>query len=304
MAAGRPLLVTRYRRIKGSPADATQALLDELFAVFPRERVTGVRVTGSGGRLIGEALGAAYENEFKAIARGLAALHPEVATVFEMGGETSKFIRLDTDCALGRVGISDYSTNGDCAAGTGSFMDQQASRLLYDIEDVGEIVCGAGKAASIAGRCSVFAKSDMIHAQQKGYEPPEVLRGLCDAVIRNFRGTITKGKVIQPPVAFIGGVAANEGAVQAVREAFGFIGRRPVRASAVRLDGRRRRRPHPGRRRRHAGGGGRAHERAAAGRVPHHGAALHGRGPPAARHGRAVPDAGRGRRRRRTWAST
>ena len=59
----------------------------------------------------------------------------------------------------GCAGIADYQTNGDCAAGTGSFMDQQASRLLYDIEDVGDIVLGAGKAASIAGRCSVFAKS-------------------------------------------------------------------------------------------------------------------------------------------------
>ena len=222
LAEGRPLLVTQYRRIKGSPADATQALLDDVLAALPRDAIAGVRVSGSGGRLIGEALGAPYENEFKAIARGLSALHPEVVTVFEMGGETSKFIRLEGDCQLGRVGISDYQTNGDCAAGTGSFMDQQASRLLYDIEDVGDIVLGAGKAASIAGRCSVFAKSDMIHAQQKGYRPPEVLRGLCDAVIRNFRGTITKGKLIEPPVAFIGGVAANKGAVQAVREAFGF----------------------------------------------------------------------------------
>jgi predicted CoA-substrate-specific enzyme activase len=101
-------------------------------------------------------------------------------------------------------------------------MDQQASRLLYEIEDVGDIVLGAGKAASIAGRCSVFAKSDMIHAQQKGYEPPEVLRGLCDAVVRNYRSTITKGKLIEAPVAFIGGVAANKGAVEALREAFGF----------------------------------------------------------------------------------
>jgi predicted CoA-substrate-specific enzyme activase len=87
---------------------------------------------------------------------------------------------------------------------------------------VGDIVLGAGKAASIAGRCSVFAKSDMIHAQQKGYEPPEVLRGLCDAVMRNFKGTIAKGKVIDPPVAFIGGVAANDGAVRSLREAFGL----------------------------------------------------------------------------------
>jgi len=217
---GRPLLVARYTRIKGSPGAATQALLDALLAVLPEGKIAGVRVTGSGGRLIGQALEASFENEFKAITRGVTALHPETQTIFEMGGETSKFIRLETGDEARCAGIADYQTNGDCAAGTGSFMDQQASRLLYDIEDVGDIVLDAGKAASIAGRCSVFAKSDMIHAQQKGYEPPEVLRGLCDAVMRNFKGTIAKGKVVQPPIAFIGGVAANRGAVQALQEAF------------------------------------------------------------------------------------
>jgi predicted CoA-substrate-specific enzyme activase len=219
---GRPVLVARYRRIKGSPGEATQALLDQLLAVLPEGKIAGVRVTGSGGRLISNALEASFENEFKAISRGISALHPGTRTIFEMGGETSKFIRLEAGEEARCAGIADYQTNGDCAAGTGSFMDQQASRLLYDIEDVGDIVLDAGKAASIAGRCSVFAKSDMIHAQQKGYEPPEVLRGLCDAVMRNFKGTIAKGKVVEAPIAFIGGVAANKGAVQALEEAFGL----------------------------------------------------------------------------------
>jgi predicted CoA-substrate-specific enzyme activase len=217
---GRPLLVTQYRRIKGGPGEATKTLVDELLAILPEGKLAGVRVTGSGGRLIGQAIEAGFENEFKAITRGMTRLHPEAHTVFEMGGETSKFIRLEVIDEGSCAGIVDYQSNGDCAAGTGSFMDQQASRLLYDIEDVGDIVLDAGKAASIAGRCSVFAKSDMIHAQQKGYQPPEVLRGLCDAVIRNFKGTIAKGKVVEAPVAFIGGVAANKGAVQALREAF------------------------------------------------------------------------------------
>ena len=220
LVEGRPLLVAQYRRIKGGPGEATKALVDELLAVLPSDKLAGVRVTGSGGRLIGQAIEASFENEFKAITRGITRLYPEAHTVFEMGGETSKFIRLEVIDEGGCAGIVDYQSNGDCAAGTGSFMDQQASRLLYDIEDVGGIVLDAGKAASIAGRCSVFAKSDMIHAQQKGYQPPEVLRGLCDAVIRNFKGTIAKGKVVEAPVAFIGGVAANKGAVQALREAF------------------------------------------------------------------------------------
>ena len=215
-----PILATKYLRIKGGPADAARELLQQVLEALPEGTITQVGVTGTGGRLVGTLLDIPYENEFKAIARAIGALHPDVTTVFEMGGETSKFINLETDELSGRVGIADYGTNGDCAAGTGSFMDQQASRLLYDIEDVGDIVGGAGKAASIAGRCSVFAKSDMIHAQQKGYRPPEVLKGLCNAVVRNYRGTITKGKEIGARVAFIGGVAANQGAVLALREAF------------------------------------------------------------------------------------
>jgi len=214
------VLATEYRRIKGSPTEAARELLAQVISELPDGCITAVRATGTGGRLVGRILEVPYENEFKAIARAMGALHPDVTTVFEMGGETSKFIKLETDQASGRVGIADYGTNGDCAAGTGSFMDQQATRLLYDIEDVGDIVQGAGKAASIAGRCSVFAKSDMIHAQQKGYQPPEVLKGLCNAVVRNYRGTITKGKEIGELVAFIGGVAANTGAVAALRDAF------------------------------------------------------------------------------------
>ncbi|MCD6334790.1 MAG: hypothetical protein J7M27_05595 [Candidatus Latescibacteria bacterium] len=216
----RLLLVSNYHRIKGSPVEATHGMLEELFQTIPEEHFSGIRVTGSGARLIGKGLDATFENEFKAIALGIGALYPEVRTIFEMGGETSKFIQLDRDEPTGMVSISDYETNGDCAAGTGSFMDQQATRLLYEIEDVGDIVMGAGKAATIAGRCSVFAKSDMIHAQQKGYQPPEILKGLCDAVIRNYKGTITKGKNIEPKVVFIGGVAANKGTVQAMQQAF------------------------------------------------------------------------------------
>ena len=113
--------------------------------------------------------------------------YPEVRTVFEMGGETSKYLRLEPSAQSKYLGIVDYQSSGDCAAGTGSFIDQQATRLLYSVEEVGPAACGASCAARIAGRCSVFAKSDMIHAQQKGYTTDQILRGLCDAVARNFK---------------------------------------------------------------------------------------------------------------------
>ena len=99
-------------------------------------------------------------------------------------------------------------------------MDQQASRLKFQIEDIGDIVMNASKAAQIAGRCSVFAKSDMIHAQQRGYQPDEVLKGLCNAVARNFKSAITRSKKIIPPVMFIGGVSMNKGMIRSLREVF------------------------------------------------------------------------------------
>ncbi len=154
-----PILATVYRRIKGSPADAAQELLTQVLAALPEGMVAQVGVTGTGGRLVGAMLDLPYENEFKALARAIGALHPDVTTVFEMGGETSKFIQLETDAESGRVGIADYGTNGDCAAGTGSFMDQQASRLLYDIEQVGDIVPARGHARlhrrALLGLCQI-----------------------------------------------------------------------------------------------------------------------------------------------------
>ena len=212
-------LISKYQRIQGEPLGAALTLLQPLLKSLPSKYKVNIAATGVGGKLISRVLNIPYENEFRAIARGVGAFYPKVKTVLEMGGDSSKYIILDTHNS-DVTGILDYEVNGECAAGTGSFIDQQASRLLYAVEDVGDIVIKAGKPANIAGRCSVFAKSDMIHAQQKGFQPPEILKGLCLAVVRNFKGTIIKGKEVVPPIAFIGGVAANKGIVEAVKEVF------------------------------------------------------------------------------------
>ncbi|HZP01143.1 MAG TPA: acyl-CoA dehydratase activase [Terriglobia bacterium] len=218
--AGRPLALSRYRRIQGSPIQSTFDLLKEFYDYIPEHDVEGIRVTGSGSQLIAKILGIYFENEFRAIAKGMRVFYPEVRTIFEMGGESSKYLRLEAAADSKHLGIVDYQTSGECAAGTGSFIDQQASRLLYSIEEVGPVACGASCAARIAGRCSVFAKTDMIHAQQKGYSTDQILRGLCDAVARNFKSSIVKGRAVVPPVAFIGGVALNQGVTNALRQTF------------------------------------------------------------------------------------
>jgi predicted CoA-substrate-specific enzyme activase len=214
------LLVTPYTRIKGSPVQATYDLVKRVLGVFPAESVEGVRVCGSGGRLIGDLLKVNYENDFRANARGVGELYPHIRTVLEMGGQNSKYILVDRDEETGRVGIADYEKSGDCAAGTGSFIDQQALRLKFNVENIGDIVSSAEKSAKVAGRCSVFAKSDMIHAQQKGYSPAEILKGLCAAVARNFKGSVIKGRKLEKPAAFVGGVAVNTGVAEAMRETF------------------------------------------------------------------------------------
>ena len=222
LPAPRLLLVSRYRRALGDPLGVAESLVATIQKHIRDIRWDRMLVTGRGASLLQERWALERVNEFKAIAAGMGFLQPEVATVFEMGGESSKFLRLERDAESGRISIVDYETNGDCAAGTGSFIDQQATRLRYGVEEVGGIACSACSAARVAGRCSVFAKTDMIHAQQKGYAPPQILRGLCDAVARNFKGSITKGKPAVPPVAFVGGLAKNQGVVQALRELFRF----------------------------------------------------------------------------------
>ena len=229
-----PVLLSTYRRTFGNPVQTARDLLAELYAVLPEEQVLAIRVTGSGSRSLAEALSARAENEFKAIACAVGQIYPEVRTIFEIGGESSKYLRLaegnDNEPSTGSnantyaTGITDYSTSGECAAGTGSFLDQQATRLKYRVEEIGDVVAQAKCAARIAGRCSVFAKSDMIHAQQKGFSTEEVLKGLCEAVARNFKSNIVRGKPVTPRVALIGAVSQNRGVVQALSDAFHLSG--------------------------------------------------------------------------------
>ena len=215
-----PLVVSDYLRIAGSPIQSAYDILHAFYESVPEARVEGIRVTGSGSRTIARILGIYFENEFKAAAHMVAAFYPDVRTVFEIGGESSRYIRLEPVGAGGRGLIADYDRGGECAAGTGSFLDQQAARLGYSVEEMGDVVRAEGTAARIAGRCSVFAKSDMIHAQQKGYSPAEILRGLCDAVARISRAAWSRAGPSGAGRCSSARWRNNEGVVEALREAF------------------------------------------------------------------------------------
>jgi len=150
-------------------------------------------------------------------AHAVAALHfvPDVRTVIDIGGQDSKLILLRDGVVV------DFAMNSVCAAGTGSFLEQQAYRLGIPVEELGRRALRSSNPVRIAGRCTVFAESDMIHKQQMGFPVDDILYGLCQALVRNYLNNLALGKTIEPPVVFQGGVAANAGVVRAFREALG-----------------------------------------------------------------------------------
>ncbi len=217
------LLLLPYGRVRADPVGS----LIELLATLPasvRATASGIWVTGAGGRLASTQLGVPHENDLLALARGVAELHPGTQQIFEVGGEKARYIALEEEAEGGSAGIVDYELSGECAAGTGSFLDQQATRLRFGVDEVARVALAASRAAKIAGRCSVFAKTDMIHAQQKGAAPGEVLRGLCQAVARNFETAALRGRRPGTRIAFVGGVAQNGAVLQALRQVLALDG--------------------------------------------------------------------------------
>lgn len=209
------LLQKIYVRSNGDPIGSVQKGLDELHRLGV-ETVSGVGVTGSGRQLIAAVIGGdLVKNEITAHAMAAVHFHPDVQTILEIGGQDSKLI-------LVRQGVAvDFGMNTVCAAGTGSFLDQQADRLKLPIEKLGELARQATNPVRIAGRCSVFAESDMIHKQQMGHSLPDIVAGLCAALVRNFLNNLGKGKELLAPFIFQGGVAANAGICRAFEEVLG-----------------------------------------------------------------------------------
>jgi len=212
------LIESIYIRHKGDPILHTTRAVSELIEKYSPLELWGF--TGGGASQFARALGAPYINEFTAIGAAVARLLPEVRSIFEMGGQQAKYIHLSS--LGGSSGtLDDFAASGLCAAGTGSFLDQQATRIGITIDgEFGELAVNSKNPPHIAGRCSVFAKSDMIHHQQRGVPVGDIIAGLCYAVARNFKGSIVKSKKIETPVAFVGGVGSNPGVIRAFKDVF------------------------------------------------------------------------------------
>lgn len=215
------LIASSYLWTEGNPVGATKNLLDELKKEMSKKNeeyeIVSVGTTGSARKLVGVITGAAVvKNEITAHAIGTTTLYPSVRTIFEIGGQDSKIILIENGVVV------DYAMNTLCAAGTGSFLSSQAKRLGIEVTEFGEIALTSKQPTPIAARCTVFAESDLVHKAQIGHNKEDIIAGLCKAVVTNYLNNVGKGKKINAPIVFQGGVSKNVGVTKFFEEATGM----------------------------------------------------------------------------------
>ena len=213
------ILASDYLMTEGDPINAVKKLVSHLKKQIDLERymVVSVGTTGSARKLIGTLLGASViKNEITAHAVGTTSVIPDVRTIFEIGGQDSKIILLKDGI------VTDYAMNTLCAAGTGSFLSSQARRLGVSVEDFGDIALTSSNPTHLAARCTVFAESDLVHKAQIGCKKEDIIAGLVRSVAINYLNNVGKGKKIEAPIVFQGGVSKNIGVVRAFQELTGL----------------------------------------------------------------------------------
>ncbi len=205
---GNKPLITRYRLHGGDALAVFSQMMEDILAEFG-DRIGWAMVAGSMSRVFAQQFRA---NEIAAIVAGAKAVFADCASIVDIGGESARYI-VDVDKAQ-----VNFSFNGSCSAGTGSFFEDQMTRLGTTIDQFNALVANATATPRIAGRCTVFAKTDIIHRQQEGATTPDILRGLSYALVRNYRGTIIRNLPVREPLVFSGGVAKNAAVREAIQD--------------------------------------------------------------------------------------
>ena len=203
-----------YRKTLADPIGATRYLFEAIEKIQNEYGIAidiaGCGTTGSGRKMIGMIVGAdLILNEITAHVKGALSVDPETETIFEIGGQDSKFIRLHNGQAV------DSNMNYICAAGTGSFIEEQANKLGYKISEIGDLVMGI-KPPPTSDRCTVFMEQDLNSLLRRGYQPTEALAGIMRSIVKNYLNKVVgKRKFSTKKIAFMGATARNKGLVAA-----------------------------------------------------------------------------------------
>jgi predicted CoA-substrate-specific enzyme activase len=218
MDRNKRVIARRYLMTAGRPIEAVRSGLLEIGnEIGNRVVIKGVTTTGSGRYLIGDFIGADFvKNEITAHARGAVSINPEVDTVFEIGGQDSKYIRLD------KGAVVDFTMNKVCAAGTGSFLEEQAEKLGINIkEEFGTLALSSKAPVGLGERCTVFMESSLNHYQQLGLPKQDLVAGLSYSIVLNYLNRVVEDRRIGDVVFFQGGTAYNRGVKAAFEKVCG-----------------------------------------------------------------------------------
>jgi len=210
-----------YVPTQGKPIEVTQRLIENLVKdVGGRIQLMAISTTGSGRNVVGDFLSAdLIIDEITAHARGAVEVDPEIDTIFEIGGQDSKYISIENTHPL------DFDMNKVCAAGTGSFLHELANKIKINIVgEFQEMALSARSPIHLAERCTVFMESDLVGYAQKGAGREDLIGGLCYAIVHNYLNRVVEKRHIGQRIMFLGGPSLNQGIVAA----FEKVVRRPI----------------------------------------------------------------------------
>lgn len=201
-----------YVPTRGRPIEVAQRLIKGLFEALGGQcDIIAVATTGSGRNVVGDFLNAdLIIDEITAHARGAVEIDPTIDTVFEIGGQDSKYIFLHNTHPI------DFDMNKVCAAGTGSFLHELANKMKINIVgEFQEIALSSKSPVNLAERCTVFMESDLMSYAQKGARREDLIAGLCYAIVHNYLNRVVGKRAVGDRIMFLGGPSLNKGIVAA-----------------------------------------------------------------------------------------
>jgi predicted CoA-substrate-specific enzyme activase len=211
------ILKRQYGMHHGEIDKALKEQVKTVQAEFNLSELRYISITGSGAEYLAAKLKIKRLNEVTALMEGVCSLEEDYRSVIEIGGESAKYITNFTKEDKSSIRIA---MNSNCAAGTGSFIEEQVNRLNIELKDYSAMAERAESVPRIAGRCSVFAKTDIIHHQQEGIPSEEILKGLSYALVRNYKSAVVGRGELKGPVLFVGGVTKNTSIKEALKDVF------------------------------------------------------------------------------------
>ena len=161
-------------------------------------------ITGSGGATLAPHLGAKFVQEVNAVCHAIERLHPDAGSVIELGGQDAKIIVFKEDPRTGRR-RKIPTMNDKCAGGTGAVIDKINAKLRIPPDRLGELRYDGVKIHKVAGKCGVFAETDINGLQKQGVPNEELMASLFDAIVGQNLAVLTRGHTLRPRVILLGG---------------------------------------------------------------------------------------------------